>query len=316
MAGEQQKPQPPQLPTEHSEPQAVIGTTLIYAEAKTGKSTQALAMFPDALVAETEGPQHHLRRKAFPVASWQDFLTMGWALQEGQKDNYEAAIIDTADALALMCADFSLRRLAGGAAQNQGRAAAKNFVHASDYEYGKGYAAISDEFSLRVGKIMALMPNTVIVCHADTKTLKNEAGQERHVIVPDLAPKGIRRFLEDTVSHIFYARWEADPESGENRAVLRTRNGPNWTAGARLPVGVEPLPDPMPFDGALLRRELEARLSPPKPKKAKKARKPAEGENGAQEPQNGAQAPESSGEPQDGPRSDEELAAEAQGQLA
>ena len=285
--------QPPQLPTDFEEAVGRIGSVLIYAAAKIGKSTQAVKMFPDALVLDTENGYGAIRAKRHPVASWQDFLSVGWALQEGQAANYPAVIIDTGDRLAAMCADYTIRKLAGGAAQNQGRAAQRNFVHASDFEWGKGYAAIAEEFALRVGKIMAIMPNVVIVCHADTMKVTDSMGREQTVMVPDLAPKGIRRFLEDTVSHIFYARVEQTEEG--QQAVFRTHNGADWRAGGRLPEGAEPLPDPMPFDGGQLRRELEARLSPPKAEKPKQARKPARSREGAQEPQEQPPAGDSEG---------------------
>jgi hypothetical protein len=299
------------LPLEKSAPDAAIGTVLVYADGKTGKSTLAHEMYPDALFIDTEGSAKAIEAYKTRINSWDDFLRLGGELKALPPDHpfRKAAIIDTADALARMCSDYAIRRLAGGAAANTGRNRERQFVHASDFDMGKGYSAISEEWALRMAGMMRLIENLVIVAHVDHATIK-EGGTERTVSRPNVKPAGIRDWLVDTVDFILYGAIRVNAE-GEEVHVLHTQAGLNHIAGGRAPRG-RALPKLILMDGPVVREQLEAlhrpevrpegdaSVLPPKPAKAAKGTpKP---KRAAQEPQDapgtGESQPEGNGRPE------------------
>jgi hypothetical protein len=231
------------LPTEKRAPRAGVGKLWIYGDAGIGKSTTALDMDPDGYVMDTEGSTTALEGFIEDVGNWELFRKRTAELAEAK---FGTVVIDTVDVLAKLCTDSVLKGLAG----NTGDEA---YLHASDFGYGKGWAAISDEFALRIAKLCAVVPNVIFVSHAKEETVKARNGIERTVARPELAPAGLRSWLEGFVDHIAFAEIDAD-----GNRILHTQPAADYLAKVRVPKGVKAPTDPMAMRGPVLRKALEA----------------------------------------------------------
>jgi hypothetical protein len=252
---------PTGLPTEKRAPRAGVGKLWIYGDAGIGKSTTAIDMYPDAYVMDTEGSTTALEGLIEDIGNWELFRKRIGELEtarEGNPEAWPAVIVDTVDVLAKLCGDSVLMGLAGGGAAPdtlKARLASnpgEGYLHASDFDYGKGWSAITDEFSLRIAKLCAVVPNVIFISHSVEETVKPRSGIERQVSRPELAPRGLRSWLEGFVDHIAFA--EIDSES--NR-VLHMQPSADYLAKCRVPRAVKAPADPMAMRGPVLRKALE-----------------------------------------------------------
>ena len=253
------------LPTEKRAPTPGMGKVLLYGEPKVGKSTLAATMDPDhTLVLDTEAGTTAIEAFVQPIRSWQEFRAVVKELHDTEHP-FTTVVVDTVDVLAQFAGDDVLAALSGGTAAQ--------YAHASDFEYGKGWNAWTDEFTLRAGALCRVVPNVVFISHVDVGTLKDRVGDEYQVYTPALAPKGIRNWLTGFVEHILFA------ELGPNDArLLRTQPTRSYQAGGRTPLGAAKLPDPLPLEGPALKQALEALAAPvpvTKPKTAAGKAKPS-----------------------------------------
>jgi hypothetical protein len=236
------------LPTEKRAPRAGVGKLWVYGDAGIGQSTTALDMYPEGYVMDTEGSTTALAGLIEDIGNWELFRKRIGELEQARAkdpEQWPAAIIDTVDVLAKLGSDSVLKGLAG----NSGDEA---YLHASDFDYGKGWSAITDEFALRIAKLCAVVPNVIFISHAAEETVKNRAGIERQVARPALAPKGLRTWLEGFVDHIAFAEIDAD-----GNRVVRTQPSADYLAKCRVPRGVKAPADPMSMRGPVLRKALE-----------------------------------------------------------
>jgi hypothetical protein len=249
------------LPTEKRAPRAGVGKLWVYGDAGIGKSTTALDMYPEGYVMDTEGSTTALAGLIEDIGNWELFRKRIGELEQARAkdpEQWPAAIIDTVDVLAKLCGDSVLQGLVGGSGASdalKARVAGKpgeNYLHASDFDYGKGWSAITDEFALRIAKLCAVVPNVIFISHAAEETVKNRAGIERQVARPALAPKGLRTWLEGFVDHIAFAEIDAD-----GNRVVRTQPSADYLAKCRVPRGVKAPADPMSMRGPVLRKALE-----------------------------------------------------------
>lgn len=239
------------LPTEKSprtlSPDRV--KALLYGPPKIGKSTFVSHINPDhTLFISTEPGLGSLEVFESPVTNWTEFREVGAELAKNRKQ-FEVVVIDTVDELYRMCADYVCAQL--------------GVKHPSDAEYGKGWAAVADEFRLRVGKIAGLGLGVWFISHAVDREVNARVGKKT-VTQSTLSGQG-RQFLIGFVDFIFLATWEG--EEGETR-ILRTQGSAHHEAGGRTPEGAKPLPDPLPFDADRLREEMAKSLASPKAEKA------------------------------------------------
>lgn len=244
------------LPTQKNIPgqEPLNKKMLVHGERKVGKSTLVSTLFPNAVFFQTD-PTGLEELEVFKVgiSSWEEFRDVGRELAlylaKHKEPMYEAICVDTVDELSRFCTEHVLKDLPGGPP-------GKAFRHVSDWEYGKGYDAITEEFRLRVAKLCSLGLPVVFISHSKERTKKNRTGLEITTYAPDIGKGQLKGWLEGFVDYVFYAEVVTTPE-GETR-LLRTMPSENYLAGARQPQGKPMLPDPLPLDGARLRRALEA----------------------------------------------------------
>lgn len=273
------------LPTEKSPAQPRMGKVLIFGEPKVaGKSTLAMTLDPDHTIAldtedglgAIEGYKHRVTswgrtvgvegegRNARPILDEHSFRGTIQMLAT-QEHPFKIGVVDTADALSFMCSEYVLAALGGDAAR------AGQFVHASDFEYGKGWEAVRSEWQLRLGALFRVLESVVLISHADRRVETDRIGAEYPIYTAALAPKGIRNWTLGAVDHILFARVEAN-EDGEPTHCVRTQPSRSWEAGGRTVAGGPKLPDPIWLPNAAtagveLRKALEAVSAPPVPPK-------------------------------------------------
>lgn len=224
--------------------------TLLYGAPKTGKSTLVAELDPkNTLFLATESGHDHLEIMRWPIERWEDFLTIGAALKEHYQDKgtppYKLLAIDTVDELARMCGEAALQHLAGASAKQE-------FRHASDFEYGKGWDAIADEFRRKVAGITRMGMGVIFISHEKEETVTLPNGATVKQLSPDVGIKSLRKWLLGYVDYILHA----EIGRGDGRLV-RAQPTANILAGGRVPKGGEQLPNTFQMDAGTLRRMLE-----------------------------------------------------------
>jgi AAA domain len=228
------------LPTEKSQPTLRLETAkaLLYGPPKIGKSTFAAEIDPDhTLFLACEPGLGALEVFSIDVRDWKQFREVGGELAIDPK-HYKIAVVDTADELYRMCADHICSEM--------------GIKHPADAEYGKGWAAVADEFRLRVGKLANLGLGVWFISHAKDQEVKKKVGTKT-VTSPTLSGQA-RQFLTGFCDFIFLATWEGDEET--DKRVLRTQGAEEHEAGGRMPKGAGPLTDPLPLDAGALRKDI------------------------------------------------------------
>lgn len=199
-------------------------TTLLYGSVKIGKSTFA-SEFPNSLFLDTEQGTLNLRVPTFesllkkdrirnPITKWQDILTATKVL-EGILDAEGTIVIDTISETFAICRRYVLDR--------------DGLQHESDAGHGKGFRAVTDEFSTWFRRIRALPYGIICIAHQTeveivTKVMKIQK------IVPRL-DAGLRAIVEPMMDNIWYAS-TIDTRDGQKR-VLQTIGTDKITAGQR-----------------------------------------------------------------------------------
>lgn len=234
------------LPAEKTAPTLSPETakTLLYGPPKIGKSTLASGINPDeTLFIATEPGLSALSVYSVDCPTWERFREIGGELAN-TSHRFKLVVVDTADELQRMCADHVIQGLNAGL-----RTPKTGYVHASDFDYGKGWSAVTEEFRLRVARLCSLGLGVVFVSHAKESVVKDRTGLELTKYAPNVGDKGSRQWLLGFVDFILFATTIAG-EDGEER-VLRTIPTETFEAGGRYT-----LPDPLPLDAAALRTAM------------------------------------------------------------
>lgn len=116
-----------------------LTTMLLYGPPKIGKSTIANS-FPKALFVAAEEGLKFLDAYKQGVRTWEEVLGIQKDLLKPGHD-FQTVVFDTADALFTLCTDYVCKKL--------------NIDHPSDEDWGKGWAALRDNFQKLVTPLAA-----------------------------------------------------------------------------------------------------------------------------------------------------------------
>lgn len=236
------------LPTEKSKPGLRLETAkaLLYGPPKIGKSTFAAEIDSDrTLFLACEPGLGALEVFSVDVRDWKTFREIGADLAKDPQ-HYKIVVVDTVDELYRMCSDHICKEM--------------GIQHPADADYGKGWAAVADEFRLRVGKLANLGLGVWFISHSKDREVKKKVGSKT-VTSPTVSGQG-REFITGFCDFIFLATWEGDEES--SKRVLRTQGAEEHEAGGRMPRNAQPLTDPLPLDAGALRKDMARALAPSK----------------------------------------------------
>jgi hypothetical protein len=226
-------------------------TILLHGPPKIGKSTLAAQLDARALFIATEPGQSALEIFRVPIQSWEQFLNLGQELQGNPGHGFPLFVVDTVDELARLCTEHVVSGLAKADGLDP-----KKFHHASEFDYGRGWDAIAQEFRLRVSRLCNLGAGVLFVSHTKENVQKTRTGLEITKLGPDVGQKGMRKWLLGFVDYIFMADVIQTTE-GEQR-ILRLQPSETVEAGARIPHGAKPLPETIPLTAADLKAALAA----------------------------------------------------------
>jgi hypothetical protein len=261
------------LPTKKNKPAEgglLYRRVLLYGEAKIGKTTTAAGFTERPLFIDTEGGSEGYEVYREPCPDWPTFRRIGAELAEG-KHEFTAIVVDTVDELARHCQEHVISALAGRANDLE----KGEYHHPADFEYGKGWGAVKEEFRLRVAKLCTLGLPVLFVSHEREKEVTTRAGKIT-VFSPDVGTSGIRDWLQGFVDLILRAAIVQTTE-GDRRLIIAQPTTDSLVGGRRPPDGIE-LPPMFSLTGDALVHALSARKPAevkPKPEKAKQERKAA-----------------------------------------
>jgi hypothetical protein len=241
------------LPTERTTPRTGWQGKhiLLYGPYKSGKSTLASELSDNALFLATDPSGHDaLSIYREPVNSWQDFLNIAASLRDGGDQwPFDLYVVDTVDELARQCAEHVLAGMAKSAGLS-----AKDYIHASDFDWGKGYDAVSNEFRLKVAKFCNLGHGVIFISHEKESPIKTRSGLEVVKLAPDVGAKGMRKWLLGFVDVIAHSAI-VDTSDGKQH-VLELQGTETMEAGGRVPRGEE-LPAQIPLSAVEFKAALD-----------------------------------------------------------
>ncbi len=221
------------LPTKKTKPSTdpMSYSILLYGQEKAGKSTFA-SHAPGAVFLATEPGLNALSVFKVDVNSWPEMLDALGELAQGKHD-FKTVIIDTVD----NAYDYCLQHVCGS----------MDIEHPADAEYGKGWAAVNNEFKRVLTKLASLPYGLMLISHSQVQEIKTRTGAYDRII-PTLA-KGPRRTVIGLVDMVLMVEVDAvKGEAGEYsyRRIIHTKPTPNYDAGDRT----GRLPATLPLDYA------------------------------------------------------------------
>jgi hypothetical protein len=237
------------LPTSKTKPIAGLASRniLIFGDPKTGKTTLAAGLRPEStLFIATEDGLSGLEAYAVRVNSWEEFLITCGELANAKDESkpFDTIVIDTVDELARMCADYVVQGLGVTAGMAPGA-----YLHASDFDFGKGWAAQTEQFRLKLAKLCGMGMAVVFLSHTKESTVKDRTGLESTKYSPDVGTKGMRNWLLGFVDLIAYTHREMSKDGKTVLYLTRFHGDPNVESGGR--VGADDwglLPEVVPTD--------------------------------------------------------------------
>jgi len=185
-------------------------TTLIYGRPGIGKTTW-MASFPDAILFSCERVSKGIPCYDFNtenggggVHSWEVFKA-GVALLE-KSDKFQTVCIDTIQAAYGQCMTWVCKQ--------------NHIAHPGDEGFGKGWAAVRDEFASMLDTIAATGRGIVFASHAKDVEITSHSGEKYTRIQPSLSGQAYD-YIKQKSDFVFYAEYVKDAE-GEPRRVLFT----------------------------------------------------------------------------------------------
>lgn len=219
------------LPTEKTKPSTnpMAYSILLYGQEKSGKSTFA-SHADDVIFLATEPGLNALSVFKIDIQSWEEMLSACAELAAG-KHNFKTIVIDTIDNAHDFCLEHVCREM--------------KIKHPSDAEYGKGWAAVNNEFKRVLTRLANLPYGLMLISHSQVQEIKTRTGSYDR-ITPTLG-KGPRRTVIGLVDMVLMVEVDAvKGDAGEfsYRRIIHTKPTPNYDAGDRT----GRLPDTLPLD--------------------------------------------------------------------
>lgn len=200
------------LSTDYTEPIDDLGqaTILLTGEKKIGKTSLA-NQFGNNLVLSFEVGYKGLRIRKEDVPDWD---TARAVVKSLRKDKfYTTVTIDTADKSFKRCEEWSNKRL--------------GISHASEEEWGKGWAAIRNEYERWIDSITHTGKGLILISHTQEKEVKKRNG-ESYARVTATLPRQGREILEGLVDIWCYFQYDGD------RRILTIIGDDHVSAGHRF----------------------------------------------------------------------------------
>lgn len=200
------------LPKEMTEPIDDLGqcVILISGEKKIGKSSLS-AQFGKNLNMAFEIGYKGLRIYKKDIPDWD---TARAIVRQLKKDKtFNTVTIDTADKAFKRCEDWSNRKL--------------GIEHASEEEWGKGWASIRNEFERFVDTLTHTGKGVILISHTQEKEVKRRNGESYDRIMPTL-PKQGREIVEGLVDIFAHYQYDGD------RRILTILGDDHISAGHRF----------------------------------------------------------------------------------
>jgi hypothetical protein len=199
---------------------------LVYGEAKSGKTTNAVKFPKPLLLAFEKGYNALSGVMAQPIVKWTDFEVVLRQLKKPEAHKaFKTIIIDTAS----IAYDLAEKRIIE-----------KNDVEAiGDVPYGGGYGQTKKLFDEALRSIPLMGYGLVMIAHADDKQFTDETGKEYSRIVPALS-KRAREIVTGMADIIAFAK-NID-EDGKTVSKLFLRGTQRFEAGSRFKYTPEVIP--------------------------------------------------------------------------
>jgi AAA domain-containing protein len=201
------------LPTHKSKPSSRLQdySILLYGAKKIGKS-QLSAQFDSCLQMMTEPGAKAIAGYQVPVPDWKHFRKYVDLLVKDRE--FENVSIDTADIAYQMCLQYVCKDL--------------GIDHPSDEEWGKGWAAVRQEFQTQVNRLLHSGKGVMFISHATEREIKTRTGKKYDILDSTMA-KAARETLEGIVDIWVCAMYNDDGDR-----VLRIAGDEYVAAGHRL----------------------------------------------------------------------------------
>jgi hypothetical protein len=167
---------------------------LIYGPPKIGKTTLA-SHWPGAWFVATEPGQDWIKMQEPTImTSWDDFLAWCNWVQDERPSKFRngtkirTMVFDTVDLLFKLCSNHICAIMGVG--------------DPSELDYGKGWAAIGNEFQRVICNVVRWPYGMVFISHSSTKQIKSKS-TEVHQIIPSIMTTGLR-IVHSLVDIIMY----------------------------------------------------------------------------------------------------------------
>ena len=249
---------------------------VIYGPEGIGKSTLAANNMPSPLFLDTEDGTCQLDVDRVPVRSIDDLReAMAALLAEAKAGTceYKSVVLDTADRLWVMCADYVCAENSWKSIEQAG--------------YGKGYTVASEKFrALFDGfdKLMRVGFNVCVICHAKVDRIVPPDNTEYNkylikICAPNKQAETAREYVKEWCDTLLFCHYQiaVDQEKkrlvgGANEAtrVVSTVPTPAWEAKNRFGLPAE-LPMEAGVLSSLFRCEQVEQVEASKPVVAEKA---------------------------------------------
>lgn len=249
---------PTSLPTEKNQPSQsglLYRRILLYGPRKVGKTVLSVNFTENPVILDAEGGSEQYDVFRVNVPDWTEFRKIGAELKkaiDAGKAPYSCIVVDTADEMARFCQEHVISSLAG----RSNNLDTGEYHHPSDFEFGKGWSAVSEEFRLRMAKLCSLGLPVLFISHEREREVTERTGKHT-VYSPDVGTSGIREWLTGFVDVILRATIVSSTE-GERRVIL-AQPSVNNVVGGRTPEGAPALPAQIDLNGAALLEALSAR---------------------------------------------------------